>query len=206
MADFPRTLPPEEISAPWLPGALKDVGHAGVIQIRATKAVGWTWKETFGLLSIRDATHMELFMFVQKMWNRGEINDFVHPLTPGSGIPPNGLGTSGVLVDGASQTGDTLLTDAWPINTPNAVRAGDVIKVAGDDAVYMVTAAAGSNGVGEVDIPILPPLRFSPANNAALTTTDVKFRMTFVADRSRFEPSRAPLYYAGLSFTVKEAL
>lgn len=205
MAQFPRTILPEQISDIWSPGALKDRGLTGIIQIRTTLAVGWSWQETWGPLSTNDVDALALMAFFKKMWNRGEIHDIVHPLVPGSGKSPNGLGTGGVLVAGASQVGDTLLTDQWPINTPLCVRAGDVIRVAGDNAVYLVTEDAGSNGSGEVNITINPPLRESPANNAAVTTTNVNFRITLMS-RSQFEGSLAPAYYTGLRAVFTEVL
>jgi hypothetical protein len=113
MADFPRTILPESCSALFAPGALKERSHSGIMQIRATKAVGWSWNETLPLLSVRNSDHMTLYMFVQKMWNRGEIHEFTHPLVPGSGISRNGVGTGTPLVDGASQTGSSLVTDGW---------------------------------------------------------------------------------------------
>jgi hypothetical protein len=205
MADFPRTILPESCSALFAPGALKERSHSGIMQIRATKAVGWSWNETLPLLSVRNSDHMTLYMFVQKMWNRGEIHEFTHPLVPGSGISRNGVGTGTPLVDGASQTGSSLVTDGWGASVTNSVRAGDAIKIAGDNAVYIVTADANSDGTNHVTIPISPPLRTSPAENAALTITNVKFRAT-ITNRSRFESSLAPQYYAGLSYDVVEVL
>ncbi len=205
MADFPRVTIPLEISDLFSPGALKELGHTGIIQIRATKQVGWSWSETFGLLNVRNPDHNNIRAFVKKAWNRGEIYDITHPLVPGSGTPPNGLGTAGIMVDGASQVGDTLLTDQWPINTPLCVRSEDVIKIDGDNAVYVVAADAGSNGVGEVSIVLNPQLRLSPGDGAAVTTTGVKFRATILS-RGRFESSRAPNYYAGLNVVHTEAL
>lgn len=205
MANFPRTIIPTQVTGLFSPGALKDLSHSGVIQIRATKAVGWSWSETFPPLNVRDVDHMEVYAFIQKMWNRGEIHDFTHPLTPGSGISPNGLGTAGILVKGAGQSGTSIITDQWPINTPNCVRAGDVIKIAGDNAVYMVSASAGSDGLGDVTIPLHTALRVSPADNAAVTTTGVLFRGTLLA-RSKFEPTQSPIYYADMRITITEVL
>lgn len=205
MATFPRTVLPITVSALFSPGALKERGHSGLMQIRTTKQIGWSWTETWGLLNVVNVNDVGLLTFVQKAWNRGEINEMTHPLTPGSGRSPNGLGTSGVLVAGASQVGETLITDQWPINTLNCVRAGDVIRIAGDNAVYLVTADADSNGTGQVSIPLNPPLRLSPGDNAAVTTAGVTFRATIIS-RSRFEGSESPTYYAGLSLVFSEAL
>ena len=205
MATFPRGTLPQVATWPFLPGALKSMSHTGLLQIRNTKQVGWTWVEEFGLLSARRPTDMDVMAFMTMLWNRGGIHDFTHPQLPGSGLAPNGLGTGGILVDGGAQVGDTLLTDAWPAATANCVRSGDVIKIAGDNAVYMVNADADSNGSGEVDIPITPPLRLSPGNDVAVTTTGVTFRATILS-RGTFEQSRSPQYWAGLNFVVGEAL
>lgn len=206
MAQFPRTILPEQTTDIWSPGALKDLGLTGIIQIRATLAVGWSWQETWGPLSTNDIDALALLAFVKKMWNRGEIHDITHPLIPGSGKDPNGLGTAGIQVSGGSQVGDTLLTDQWPINTPNCVRAGDVIKIGNDNAVYLVTADAGSNGTGQVDIPINPPIRTSPANLESVTTTNVNFRVTLTSGPPRFVSSVSPSYFAGLKLVFTEAL
>lgn len=205
MATLSRTVSPSSASALWMPGALKSRSHSGVIQIRATKAAGWSWTEEYPPLATSNTDHMGLYAFLQKMWNRGEIHEATHPLTPGSGRSPNGLGTGGVTVSGGSQTGDTLLTTGWPFSTSNCVRAGDVIRIAGDAAVYMVSADAASNGSGVVDIPIHMPLRVSPSGGAAVTTSGVTFTVT-LASFPQFPQGVAPHYFAGMNVTYVEAL
>lgn len=205
MATLSRNVLPQSTSALWMPGALKDRGMTGKVQVRATKAAGWSWTEGYPPLSSADVDHMALYAFLQKMWNRGEIHEATHVMTPGSGRAPNGLGTGGITVDGGAQTGDTLATTGWPISTANCVRAGDVIRIAGDNAVYMVSADAGSDGVGDVVIPLHMPLRLSPAGAAAVTTTGVTFTVT-LATFPQFPQARAPLYFAGMDVTFVEAL
>lgn len=205
MATFPRTRLPERVGLPWLPGALKERSQAGLLQIRNTKQVGWTWTEEWNLLSVRDSDDMALIAFITKMWNRGEIHDFTHPLLPGSGLSRNGTGTGTPVVNGASQTGDTLAIDGWGASQSNVMRAGDVFTVAGDNAVYMVGEDADSNGSGEVTLNISPALRVSPADGAALTISGVTFRATCL-NRSQFEGSESPQYYGGLTLTITEAL
>ncbi len=205
MSTFPRTIIPLQVSDLWSPGALKDISHSGLIQVRATKAVGWTWEERFGLLSVRNSDDMSLMAYIKKAWNRGAIFDITHPLIPGSGITPNGLGTAGVLVKGASQTGGTIITDAWPTTTSNCVRAGDALQFAGDVATYIVVDDASSDGIGDVSINISPNLRKSPADNAVVTTTGALFKAIIVT-RSKFESSQTPAYFAGMRLVITEAL
>lgn len=202
---FPRSVIPEEISDLNTPAALKDISHAGIAQIRAINQVGWWWTERYPLLNVRNTDDMYLKALIDYADSRGEILDIKHLLTPGSGISPNGLGTAGVLVQGGSQTGNTITVDGFPVSTSNCVRAGDVLKLQGDNAVYVVRAPADSDGSGTVDIPIMPNLRSSPADNATVTLTDVTFRC-IVWVKSRFNKSRSPSYYGGLEVTFVEAL
>lgn len=205
MATFPRLVKPIEVSALWTPGALKERSHSGLMQIRATKQLGWSWQEGYGLLNVRKPDDMGLMAFVNKTWSRGQIHDFTHPLMPGSGISPNGVGTGTILVKGASQVGDTVLTDGWAINTPKSVRAGDMVKFSGDNAVYQLSEDADSNGAGEVSLVLHTSLRLSPADNAPVTKDGVVFRATIIG-RSQFEGSRSPNYFAGLEIIIGEAL
>lgn len=205
MADFPRTVLPDEVSKLVTPVAAKSLSHSGLMQIRAFTAIGWSWNETWKLLNAKNADDMELDAYISYAANRGIIFEITHSLTPGSGIAPHGLGTAGILVKGAAQTGSSILVDGFPINTPNCVRGGDVFTFAGDIAVYRARAAAGSNGLGDVTIPLSFPLRASPADNAAVTNTGVKFTATVVAV-PQFVGSVSPSYYGDYTVTFSEAL
>jgi len=69
-----------------------------------------------------------------------------------------------VLVNGASQTGSSLIIDGLT-STP---QIGDVFKIAGVDKIYTVTATPTVSS-GGTTVAIDPALASSPANNAALT-------------------------------------
>jgi len=69
-----------------------------------------------------------------------------------------------VLVNGASQTGSSLIVDGLD-STP---QLGDVFKIAGVDKIYTVTATPTVSS-GGATIAIDPALASSPADNAALT-------------------------------------
>tara|TARA_S200002703_G_scaffold60250_1_gene52157 strand:+ start:4493 stop:4996 length:504 start_codon:yes stop_codon:yes gene_type:complete len=77
------------------------------------------------------------------------------------------------LVNGADQTGVTLVTDGWPSNTL-VLRAGDYISY--DNGTYkelkMVTSDGTSDGSGNLTISVMPEIHISPANNAAIETAD----------------------------------
>ncbi len=69
-----------------------------------------------------------------------------------------------VLVNGASQTGSSLIIDGLT-STP---QIGDVFKIAGVDKIYTVTATPTVSS-GGTTVAIDPALASSPADNAALT-------------------------------------
>tara|TARA_R100000995_G_scaffold84920_1_gene65844 strand:- start:378 stop:2360 length:1983 start_codon:yes stop_codon:yes gene_type:complete len=69
-----------------------------------------------------------------------------------------------VLVNGASQTGSSLIVDGLTA----APQAGDVFKVAGIDKVYTVTSDASVSSGGST-LAINPALASSPADDAAIT-------------------------------------
>lgn len=109
----------------------------------------------------------------------------------------NGINSGTPLVNGASQTGSTIVTDGWTASQTGILKAGDLITFAGVYAVnpvppnitigtgaanlqtFRVTADANSDSGGNVSIAISPAISLtgvnnrvgsaSPANNAAIT-------------------------------------
>lgn len=111
-----------------------------------------------------------------------DVNIFPHVIGPLGGTP---------TVNGASQTGSSLITQAWTAAAANRLNKGDVFTIAGVFAVnpqsyqsttqlqqFVVTANTASDGAGAATIPIYPPIitsgayqtvDSSPANAAAIT-------------------------------------
>jgi hypothetical protein len=94
---------------------------------------------------------------------------------------PRGLATGTPLINGASQTGTSLITDGWTPNITNILRAGDYIQLANDE-LKMVVADVNSDGSGNATLTIEPPLRSSPANNSAIIVQDPKCVMRLIDD------------------------
>ena len=204
---LPETPKPMQVTALWGAGALRDASPSGLIQTRNTKAAGWMFQTTWPLLSVRNFVHQALTTFLYTAWQRGQIFNAKHPLQPGSGLPPNGLGTATVQIDGGAQAvrSDEIITDGWPVSTQSVVRAGDAIKIDGDSGVYIVTSTINSNVGGGATLPITPPLRKTPADGAAVQTTGVFFRVT-IFSRSQLEDHRQPKSFHGPQVTFVEAL
>lgn len=81
---------------------------------------------------------------------------------------PAALGTP--LVNGASQTGSSLITDGWGTRP---MFAGDFFQLGtlGTTQLYQITADAAPSG-GNMTLQFVPALRSSPANNAALNVVN----------------------------------
>jgi hypothetical protein len=119
------------------------------------------------------------------------------------------------LVDGASQTGTTLVADAFD----TFPQAGDVFTIAGVDKVYRVETTVSSyshSGTKEVNITIDPALASSPADNAAITfiSSDREGAVNTRFDEVDFtgtttlvivDETNAPALYNGTTFTVLDS-
>lgn len=91
---------------------------------------------------------------------------------------PRGAATGTPLVKGASQTGQSLITDGWTAGVTGILKQGDYLQV--EDRLYMVMVDANSDGSGNATLDIWPRLRSAPADNAAITVSNCKglFRLT----------------------------
>lgn len=205
MANFPRTVPSAFAPPPKVPTGLVSVGRTGVSQLRSENRAGRRWTETWGAIKAGNASVETLIAFIEYYHNTLTIFDCDHPYLPGSGAAPNGAGGGTPLVNGASQTGESLITDGWP-GTTLVVAAGDIIKVAGLNALYRVRDDLTSDGGGNGTLVINPPIASgnSPANNAALTLTSNRFRV-YIVD---YEPGSANPgeYMVGMRVTFQETV
>ena len=161
------------------------------------------WTESYPPLKSSDNTNRKWLAQVMDYWRSQTILDADHRSM--RSLLGNGGGTP--LVNGASQTGSSLITDGWSNNTL-VLRAGDIFKVAGSNLVYDVTADATTNASGQVTLSINPPIFSggSPADNAALTINTTPGTVTF---RVRIVDVESPSagadeYYLGLRVTLRE--
>lgn len=178
MATFPRTIAPSKAFQPKGKMAAALTTQRGSAQTRDTEAFGVTWREEWSNLRSDNPDVAALTAFIRRHARKGTFLDVTHPDMPGSGKAPNGTGSAGVTVSGAGQTGSTLTTTGWPISTSDVVREGDVIKLAGINRVFEIAADANSDGSGNADLSIDPPILSgnTPADGASVTTTGVTYR------------------------------
>lgn len=86
------------------------------------------------------------------------------------GKNPRGEATGTPLVNGANQTGNSLITDGWTPSITGILKRGDKIQIGSRLYAVMGTSDVDSDGSGNATIDIWPRLRESPADNDTVTT------------------------------------
>ena len=136
-----------------------------------------------------------IYAFVMKQRGRYESFTLIPPvLNAGLGSP---AGTP--LVNGASQTGRTIVTDGWSASI-TIFKAGDYLKFANHDKVYTVTADATSDGSGDSTISIEPALITAPADDSAVTYTSVPFTVALRSGIQEFDTGTSGLFSFEVDF------
>lgn len=92
---------------------------------------------------------------------RGRTNDFQIPVDPTA----QSAAVATPLVNGAGQTGRSLASDGWPLSS-TVLQAGQFITI--NNQLLQLTANVVSNGTGQATLTFEPPIRVSPADNAAI--------------------------------------
>lgn len=107
---------------------------------------------------------------------RGQVGTFNLPV-PGITGPSTDYGGSQGLIKGASQLGNSIITDEWTINTL-LLNRGDFFMIGGELKMCMVDIS--SSGIGEATIVFEPDIVFSPNDNSNVVLNDpfIKMRMT----------------------------
>lgn len=118
------------------------------------------------------------------------------------GVTARGIATGTPLVNGASQTGGSLITDGWTTGQTGILKAGDYIQIG--DYMYKNLSDVNSDGSGNATLDIWPDLRSSPANNAAITVSSCVTKCRLTSNLSEWSANEVRAY--GLTFSCEEAL
>jgi len=185
-----------------VPAGRKSITHSGAIQTRSSMNVGRTWSETYQPLFAGSADAENFISWLRWAWNTQTVFTVKHPMTPGSGISPNGTGSAGATIN-SGQTGSSIGTSGWPTSTSNVVRAGDLLKIANVGYTLEVTDDANSDGGGNATISVNPPVWTAPSGGSSITTTDVTINAVLMS-LDIPEISNA-FYYDGIQVSFREA-
>jgi hypothetical protein len=138
--------------------------------------LGAKWVATYTTTPLTRAESAAVKAFLMKLRGGGNTFNAYDP----DGKTPRGVMSGTPLVKGAGQTGASLVIDGATINITGWGKTGDYFSV--NSELKCLTADCNSNGSGEVTLVFEPPLRNSPADNAAITTTNCTCQMILVDD------------------------
>lgn len=144
--------------------------------IQTLARTGARWYLTINYVPLKRADAQEVIAFLSKL--RGRVNSF-NGFDPIATSPLGDVSGSTLLVNGASQTGTSLVCDGAKVSTL-VLKAGDYIEV--NNELKMVTDDATSDGTGNITINFSPSLRSSPSDNASITTTNPNCEMKLTED------------------------
>lgn len=130
------------------------------IQTTTRKGSYWKTTATFNNLTGSDRAKMQAFLAkLDGQVHRMYFTDYGYNR---SGNAPSGDSVTNLLVNGASQTGSSVVADGATSNVAGYLKAGDY--VAFNNEFHIVTADCETIA-GAITIPIAPPLRKSPDDN-----------------------------------------
>lgn len=167
-------------------------GWTGQRQVIASNRGWWECSVAFPPIVGRTAARPWKSFIAQA---RGLANDFRVPVdpTPQSALPNT------VLVQGAGQTGRSIVTDGWP-NSTTVLSAGDYVTI--NDQLLQLTANVTSNGSGVATLNFEPPIRVAPSDNTSVEYKNPYALMYFVEEPMQ-SVGLADVYTIG--FELREA-
>lgn len=132
------------------------------VQTASRKGSLWKASMQFNNLSGDDRKVMQAFLVkLNGQQHRFTLQDHSHT--------PRGAGGGTLRVNGASQSGTTLVCDGATASVTNYLRAGDYISF--NSELHMVVADADSDASTNVTLSIAPPIRKTPADDTIVDYT-----------------------------------
>lgn len=191
MADFPDIEPDLEEIALIANNQIFESPLTNKVQTAALSGARWQCVPTFSNRAGDEARALRAFIMNQE-GVAGRFN--YYPATADKG--GTGLGTG--MVNGAGQTGKTLLTKGWTAGQAKLFKAGDYITF--NNEMKMITADAASDGSGNAVLLITPAIRVSPANSVLIEVDNPYFPARLENDdMSRLQVSSPLIYNATFS-------
>lgn len=125
---------------------------------------GSLWRATLQFNNLTGADRAAMQAFVTKLngqEHRFNLHD--HSFTR------RGTGGGTLRVNGANQSGASLVCDGATASITNYLREGDYVSFGNE--LHLITADSNSDGSGNVTFSIAPPIRKSPADDTAIDYT-----------------------------------
>lgn len=168
MTVYDLNITPSAIQPGWIGNtAIATSGLIGSAQTVDRQGLKWSMVYSFqGLTGANRAEMLSLLAKLRVQSNRLRV--------PVHDNPARGLYGGTPLVNGASQTGNTLNINGCTPTVTNWIREGDYFSVivGTEPELKIATADASSDGGGLATLTFEPKLRTSPANGAAIYVED----------------------------------
>lgn len=122
------------------------------------------------------------------------------------GKNPQGIATGAPLVNGANQSGNTLITDGWTHSITGIMKAGDYIQLinGSNNRLHKLLADSDSDSSGNATLTIWPSHRESPADNLAIIVTNTVGQFRLAASQRTWSSTPGGIY--SITFPCGEAL
>lgn len=132
---------------------------------------------------------------------RGQLNCF--QLGDPKAVYPKGSALGSPVVNGAAQTGYSLVTRGWTANSTGLLLFGDYIQI--EYRLYRVLDNVTSDGSGNATISVWPNLRDQPADGTAIITRNCKGLFRLAANSgNKFSVNATS--YGSAGFKIREAI
>ena len=195
---FPTTIKPSSLS---LQDNRPNLINQSVSGKRVTRKYGaqfFTLDITLPPLSKDDS--MDVFAFLKKQQNSFDKFDYTYPITNRGA---NRTQTD-IVVNGSHSVGDsTIALSGFDNSTSNVLKAGDVIKFANHDKVYMVESNLTSDSSGNATVTISPSIIATLANSEAVTVDQPNFKVYLDSD-ILYTTNTSGLF--SIRFTLRECI
>lgn len=172
------------------------------LQQQVYQHAGQQWEAEITMPAMKREDAEQLVAFMLKLNGQYGTFTFGDP----ANTSPRGVGTGTPLVNGAGQTGNSLVTDGWTNSQTGILKAGDWIQLGSGSTsrLYKILSDANSNGSGAATFDIYPNLRSSPADNAVITVTNPVGLWRLSSNDMNWNIDQASIY--GITIACVEAL
>ena len=154
------------------------------------------WEMTVSFPPMTRTNFAPIFAFINSQRGRKVTFTYTPPIIDDA----LGTETGSVLVNGVHAVADTTIAmDAFAGDGAGRFKAGDYIKFASHDKVYMVVSDVTSSS-NAATVTIEPPLTTALADNEAVTYDSVPFTVALKNDAQEFQIGQDALFRYELDF------
>ena len=168
----------------------------GAQQVQKHQGQWWEWEAHLAPMTRASAEEWIAFMLSLN----GQQGTFL--LGDPLGSTARGIASGTPLVKGASQTGNSLITDGWTASQTGILKAGDYFQLGtgSSSKLYKVLADANSDGSGDATFDIFPAINTAVADDLAITVASPKGLFRLASNEMGFDLKQAQQY--GIAFSA----